>query len=418
MARVLFLTLVFAPDGVSTSVLMTELALELKNLGHDIVVLTTTPHYNVDVEARARQTLNKRWGKLLYESNLQGIPVYHSSIPAKGSRVGARFLDYLRFHAISTLAGLTLAGSYDVILAPSPPLTIGLSAWILRLLRGAPFIYNVQEIWPELPVRLGVLRNRTLIRLFEWMEVFVYRQAEAIAVICQPFHRNLLAKGVPPAKLHLIPNFVDTEFVQPQNKLNEFSEEYGLAGKFVTSYAGNIGLTQDFESILLAAVELQHVESLVFLIVGDGARRKWLEDRVTSLGISNVLLLPYQPRSVVPLIYASSDVCLVPLKGGTAQDTFPSKVYTIMSAGRAVIASADPDSELAWVVNEARSGWTIEPDNPNSLAEIIRAALSNLGECKAMGERGRRYVLENHSPRVVAQQYDALIRQLTGAEDS
>lgn len=413
MHKVLLLTLVFAPDGVSTAVLMTELTQELQTLGHNVTVLTTTPHYNVEPEARVRQPLQPYWGRWLQRSEIDGITVYHASIPVKGDRVGARLLDYLRFHAISTAAGLFAVGKFDVMLVPSPPLTIGISAWLLRLLRGAPFIYNVQEIWPELPVRLGVIKNPLMIRLFQWMEHFVYDRADAISVISEYFRQNLEAKGVPTAKMHVIPNFVDTTFVSPQVKDNEFARRHQLQGKFVVSYAGNIGLTQDLESVLAAASALQELENLHFLIVGDGARRGWLENEIQHKNLNNITLLPYQSRSTVPLIYASSDLCVVPLKKGTAQDTFPSKVYTIMSSGRSVLAATDPESELAWVVQQSGSGWTVAPEDPDALAEIIRTAMANPAICSDQGKRGRAYVTEHHSPESVAHRYDELIRSLT-----
>lgn len=411
MSRVLLLTLVFAPDGVSTSVLMTELALELRSLGHEIVVLTATPHYNVEPEARARQPLRRRWGGMLYQSDCEGIPVYHASIPVKGSRVGARLLDYARFHAISTLAGLSrLAGDYDVILAPSPPLTIGLSAWILSRLRRVPFIYNVQEIYPDVAVSLGVLHNRTVIRAMEWLERFVYARAQRVVVISEWFRRCLLDKGVPDAKLLVIPNFVDTDFLQPGERQNFFSAQHELDNQFVVLYAGNIGLTQGFETIMAAAQQLADVPDVRFLIVGDGTRRAWLEEQLSQRTTSNVTLLPYQPRSSVSQIYATSDVCLVPLKRGTAQETFPSKIYSIMAAGRPMIASADPDSELTWVVERAECGWAVPPDDAEALATAIKSAYQRRSELRAMGLRGRDYVVANHSRQAVARQYDNLIQ--------
>jgi colanic acid biosynthesis glycosyl transferase WcaI len=413
MARIAFLTLVFAPDGVSTSVLMTELALELKTLGHHIDVLTTTPHYNVEPEARLRQPLHPRWRGLLQQSDCQGIPVYHAVIPVKGGRVGARLLDYARFHAISTLAGLTIVKDYDVILAPSPPLTIGLSAWLLGLARRAPFIYNVQEIYPDVAVSLGVLTNPRAIRAMEMLERFIYRRARIITVISEWFRRRLLAKGVPAAKLRVIPNFVDTEFMQSGSRCNGFSTAHGLDDKFVVLYAGNIGLTQGFETILAAAERLRSLPDLRFVIVGDGTRRSWLEAQLAENPLPNIMLLPYQPRSVVPHIYATSDLCLVPLKRGTAQETFPSKIYNIMAAGRPVVASADPDSELSWVVEQAGCGWAVPPDDPLALAMVIKHAYRVREGLLAMGSRGRDYVVAHHSRQAVARQYDALIRELT-----
>jgi colanic acid biosynthesis glycosyl transferase WcaI len=412
MARILLLTLLFSPDGVSTAELMTELALELKSLGHDLTVLAATPHYNLDVEARARQPLHRHWGGWLYRSRCGGIPVYHAYVPSKGSRVRERLKDYLRFHLISTAAGLLAVGKYDLILAPSPPLTIGLSAWLLGLLRRAPFIYNVQEIYPDIAVSLGVLQNKRLIGLMQWIEKFIYARACRVVVISEWFKRRLLEKGVPERKLVVIPNFVDTDFIAPLSGPNAFAASHGLSDTFNVLYAGNTGLTQDFETILAAARLLQGLPGLRFVIVGDGARRAWLEEQLAAGAYPNLLLLPYQPRSVVPQIYASSAVCLVPLKKGTAQETFPSKVYNIMSAARPVIASADPDSELAWLVQQAGCGFTTPPSHPAGLAAAVEQAYRSREALHQRGENGRRYVLAHHSRRAVAERYDELIRQV------
>jgi colanic acid biosynthesis glycosyl transferase WcaI len=410
--KILFLTLVFSPDGVSTSILMTELALELKALGHSVTVLTTTPHYNLDPEARSRQPLKRCRGGFFYRSNCQGIPVYHASMPMKGSRVGARLIDYARFHAISTAVGVFIAGGYDLILTPSPPLTIGLSAWLMGLARRVPFIYNVQEIYPDVAVSLGVLRNRHLITAMERLECFIYSRARSVVVISEWFRRRLLAKGVPPEKLIVIPNFVDTKFMQPGERHNSFSATHGLDNQFVVLYAGNIGLTQGFETILAAARKLTHIQDLHFLVVGDGARRVWLKEQLAQNNISNVILLPYQPRSVVPQIYASSDLCLVPLKRGTAQETFPSKIYTIMAASRPVIVSADSESELTWVVEKADCGWTVPPDDPDALAASIEHIYHRRADLQHIGRNGREYVIAHHSRRPVALQYHKLFQQI------
>jgi colanic acid biosynthesis glycosyl transferase WcaI len=412
LSRILFLSLIFSPDGVSTSLLMTELALELKALGHEITVLTTTPHYNVDVEARAKQPLKRTWRGLLYKSSYEGIPVYHASVPAKGSRVGARLLDYARFHVISSIAGTTITGHYDVILTPSPPLTIGLNAWFLGLATGVPFIYNVQEIYPDVAVSLGLIKNRKLISVLERLEKFIYNRSRRIVVISERFRRKLLAKGVPAKKIEVIPNFVDTDFIQPRERLNCFAAAHGLDKKFVVLYAGNIGLTQGLETMLAAARELSHLPELSFLIVGDGTRRKWLEIELVRQNLPNVAILPYQRRSLVPLIYASSDLCLVPLKRGTAQETFPSKIYTIMAAGRPVVASVDSDSELSWIVEASGCGWVAPPDNPHALASAVQHAYHHREELEQKGLDGRTFVLAHHSRRAVALKYHTLIQEI------
>lgn len=391
---------------------MTDLALELQKLGHEITVLTATPHYNVEPEARARQPLTRRWNGWLYESELHGIRIYHASIPVKGSRVKERLFDYVRFHAISTLAGLLKTRDYDLIFAPSPPLTIGLSAWILARAHGKPFVYNVQEIYPDIAVRLGVLKNHNMIRTMEWLERFIYVRARAITVISERFRRRLLDKGVPFEKLHVIPNFVDLTEIQPGSRQNDFSRQHKLDARFVVLYAGNIGLTQGMESIMAAADQLKHLPEICFLIVGDGTRRAWLQEQLAQGTHSNVMLMPYQSRSLVPQLYATSDVCLVPLKQNTAQDTFPSKIYTIMAAARPVIAAAEEDSELALVVHQAQCGWVIPPDDAGAMAQAVERVYSERATLRAIGQRGRTHVDEFNSPQAIARTYDQLLAQL------
>lgn len=409
---ILLVSLVFAPDGVSTAILLTELAVQLHKLGHDLVVVTTTPHYNQDSDALQNQPLHPRWGSLLMQSDCHGIPVYHARVRPKGTRVLSRLLDYLNFHLLGTMAGLRLGGKYDIVLAPSPPLTVGLSAMILAWWRRVPFVYNVQEIYPDIAVELGVLKNRLLIRMLERLERFIYARARVVVVISEKFRQRLLAKGVPGQKLTVIPNFVDVDEVQPGERYNAFSRQQGLDNVFVVQYAGNIGLTQDFETIVAVAQLLKNIPEIYFLIAGDGARRAWLVQQINDLGLRNIRWLPYQPRSTMPLLYAASDICLVPLRRSMARDTFPSKIYTIMAAGRPAIVSADPDSDLAAVIGQTGCGITVPPGDPSALANAIRSLCSGRDVLKEMGRRGREFVVQYHSPQAVARQYHNLMMSL------
>jgi colanic acid biosynthesis glycosyl transferase WcaI len=415
VAHVLLVSYFFTPDSLSTAALMAELAQDLHNTyGHKVTVVTTTPHYNPLPEALARQPLRPRWGRWLQESELDGIRVLHVQVAPKGSRVWARAFDYLRYHGLGTLAGWRLVDKPDILLVPSPPLTIGLQAWLLSLLHRAPFIYNVQEVYPDVAVRLGVLHNRTLIQLMEWVERFIYSRARMVTPISEWFCRTLSIKNIPAGKLRIISNFVDTDFMRPGDRLNEFSTEHDLDGKFVVLYAGNIGLTQCFEDVLTAAQNLAHLADLQFVIVGGGARRTWLEAELARRGIANVKLLPFYPQSRVPQIYSSSDLCLVPMKAGMAQQTFPSKIYTIMAAARPAIVSAETDSELAWVVQTAGCGWAVPPEDAAALTAAIEAAYRQRGELQNKGRQGREYVISHHSRQAVARQYHQLISEILG----
>src|SRR6185295_13463997 len=170
MAHVLVLTLVFPPDGVSTAVIMGELSADIRRAGHDVTVVTTVPHYNRDLEAESRQPLSRLWGPLLYRSEFQGLRVLHVGMPRKSGRVLSRLLAWTRFHVVSLIAAALLVRRVDVILAPSPPLTIGICAWLLGCVYRAPFVYNVQELYPDIAIALGVIRNRRIIAMLLALE--------------------------------------------------------------------------------------------------------------------------------------------------------------------------------------------------------------------------------------------------------
>ncbi|MRS05405.1 glycosyltransferase WbuB, partial [bacterium] len=181
MARILILSLIFRPDNVSTAQIMGDLALDLKKRGHDVFVITSVPHFNDDAEALAAQPLDAYWGRLLKRSNYHGIEVLHTWMPRKGKNKLLRICAWLSFHGISTVAGLVSRFKPDVILTPSPPLTIAVSAWLLGMWHKCPFIYNVQEIYPDVAVNLGVLKNKFAIRCLQRLESFVYEKAQALA---------------------------------------------------------------------------------------------------------------------------------------------------------------------------------------------------------------------------------------------
>ncbi len=412
MARILFLTLVFPPDGVSTAQVMGDLARDLRGRGHAVDVLTTAPHYNRDAEAEARQPLRPYWGPVLKKSDFYGIPVYHTMMPKKGLRVVPRLFAWMGFHVLSAIAGLTILPKPDLIVAPSPPLTIGLVARLIGGFRRAPYLYNVQEIYPDIAIRLGALRSRPLIRFFRGLERFVYRRAAKITVIAPRMLQNLLAKGVPRDKLVLIPNFADVDDLRPLPKDNPFSRRYGLHDVFTISYAGNLGAPQGLDTFLESAALLKDESGLRFLMLGDGMQRESLRQRLEELRLSYFLFLPHQPYSLVPQIYAASDANLVPQAAETGCDAVPSKVYRIMACGRPVVAVTDPASDLAQLVREAACGAVVTPGSAPALAHAILWAYRHQEEWRAMGEAGRLFVARRYSRSAVADRYDHLVRTL------
>jgi colanic acid biosynthesis glycosyl transferase WcaI len=374
LSRVLLHSLVFSPDGVSTAYIMTDLALELKRLGHSVTVLTTTPHYNINQEALEGQPMKRRWMGLLYYSDCGGIPVWHVKLPMKGSRVWARAVDYVRFHILSLIASLYTIGPQDVVIATSPPLTIGVISWLLGIRWHAPSVYKVAEVYPDLAIRQGVIRGKIMIGIMRWLEQLVYARSAMIVPIADQFRDVIRGRGVPDQKLLTIPDFVDTDLYRPLPRDNPFAKKHGLLEDFIVLYGGNVGIVQDWESVLFAAETLSSLP-IRFVIVGDGARWAWLSYEIEKRGLQNVKLLGYQSKDLMPQINASCDIAIIPMTRTGAQDGFPSKIYTNLASARPVIVSADQNAEMAVIVRRVGCGRVVPPEDPQAFADAVLSAL-------------------------------------------
>jgi len=407
--RILFLTMYYKPDNAATGILMAELAEELAEQGHDVRVVTSMPHYSTNSiweGYRGRLWMRERQGKILVQR-------VWSYVPVNKDKLLPRFFSYLSFTLLSAFAG-QLMPRPDVIVtpSPSPPLTNGASAYLLGRLRGVPFISNIQDIYPDVAIRMGVMKNPAVIAAYKKLEKFVYAHSAAITVISEGFRQNLMAKGVPPEKVEVIPNFIDAAFVAPHPRRNEFSRAQNWDDKFVALFAGNVGMSQGLDTVLEAAALLRHVSDLLFAIVGNGASKPALVEQVRALGLTNVEFLPYQSYDQVPLLYSAADIGLIPLRRGFTNDSVPSKLFTIMGVARPMIAGVDAGSETAQVIAESGCGLRVEPEDARALAEAVQALYDDRERCAEMGRRGRLHV-EAHYTRVsVARQYEALFEKL------
>ncbi len=416
MSRILIHSPVFSPDAVSTSYLMTDLAIGLKNAGHEVTVLTATPHYTLDARAAATQPMVSRLGGIFKHSNLQGIPVWHVRIPWKGQRrPWVRAIDYLYFNIVALMAGCVLVGRQDLILATSPPITMGVNAWLLGRRWGAPSIYKVAEIYPDVIISQELIKSRALIALMRWMERLVYRKITRLVPIAHQFAETILSRGVAPEKLCFIPDFVETDFYQPCPRDNAFAREHGLMDGFVVLYAGNIGMVQDWESVLGAAEQARGTP-VRFVIVGDGNQRSWLAQQCEHRRLANVKLIGYQPKEIMPLINASCDVCMIPMTSHGSLGGVPSKVYSIMACGKPVIVTAALESELTWIINTARCGRVVEAGMTNAFATAVLRASRESELLKEEGNRGREFAIKHYSRQAVISRYDELVRQLTSSK--
>ncbi|MBW3594206.1 MAG: glycosyltransferase family 4 protein [Actinobacteria bacterium] len=403
--RIIYVVPHFAPDVAPTGALATQLVAEWATRGHTIEVITSFPWYRehrieAGYEGRLVRHEDTPWGRI---SRLHPFPTTDKQ------NLSRRALSFGGFSAMATAVGLK-GPDADVVVAMSPPLTLGLTGWAIAKARRARFVFNVQDIFPDVAVEIGAIRNKLVIRGAAALEKLCYRAADAVTVLSQDLARNVRAKSPDAGKVHVIPNFVDTTAIQPSDKDNRYRREFGLIGKTVVMYAGNVGLSQSLDVVLEAAAALSYEEDLVFVINGHGANRETLEAKAR--GLDNIRFIDFQPAERLPEVLAAADVHLIPLRSGLASSSFPSKTYAILAAGRPVIASIDQGTEIAEVIDRAGAGVTTPPDDAEALTKAIRRMLDSLAEAEAMGANGRAYVERYVSPAAVAEAYEGLFRRL------
>jgi len=405
--RILLLIIQFPPDTNSTGRLMSQLCDGLATCGHEITVVTTFPHYeNFRIWEEYR-------GKLVKRDRERDMEVVRLFTYAPGNKsMLNRLISYVTFNGLAAITAGFSRARWDVILCTNGSFFTGLTSWLLGKAKDVPFIYNVQDLYPDVPIRAGQLRNPFAIATLRGIERFMYRKAAHITAITPSFRDNLVAKGVPEEKISIIPNFVDTEFIRPLPKANSFAQQHGLSDKFVITHAGNLGYVYDLNTMLDAAFLLSSRKDIMFLLVGNGVAKPALEKQAHELKLDNVLFMPFQPYESLPWLRASSDIQVSLYKNGAAWDSFPSKVYEIMASGRPLLASSDGDSGIEDLVRTTESGLFVRPGSAEHLAEAILKLYRDPSLRETMGEKGRRYAEENHSKHTAVARYNELLQRI------
>jgi len=400
--RILIYSYNYYPEPIGIAPLMTELAEGLVNRGHKVRVVTAMPNYP------QRCIYPEYKGKLYLTERKDGVAIQRSYVwirPKPG------LLGRLLFEGSFVLTSFIQAlNSWhpDVILLTVPPLAVSVPAALLGKIRRCPVILNLQDILPEAAVHTGLLKNKTLIRVFAALEKFAYQTATKISVITDGFIDNLIGKGVPASKLELIPNWVDINFIRPLPKDNFFRASNQLAGKFVVLYSGNIGLTQGLETVIEAANHLRSIPDIVFVIVGEEKALKDLHLYCQACHTDNVLLLPFQPREQLPEMLAAADVGLVMQKHNVISFNMPSKIQLLLASGRPIIASVPESGAAAKTIQKSGGGVVIPPEDPQALAAAILELYHYPDQAEKLSVQGRKYAIANYSFEQALNQYEKL----------
>ncbi|MGB6059357.1 MAG: glycosyltransferase family 4 protein [Microthrixaceae bacterium] len=397
----------FAPDVAPTGEVMTSIATALTDRGHELHIVTALPWYRThQVEpgwgGRPWRTEKTPWGRI---TRLHPFPTDKSNIPA-------RAVAFAGFTATATLVGLLERTRPDAVMVMSPPLPLGIAGWLAAVSRRRPFVFNVQDVFPDVAVELGAISNPKVIAVASWLERFIYRRSDAVTVLSEDLRDNVATKlrGSRPERVRVIPNFVDTERVRPSERENSYRAEFGLTGRTVVLYAGNVGMSQSLELVIEAARRNQARKDVVFVINGGGSALSDLKELAT--GLENLKFIDMQPRERLSEVLAAGDIHLVPLKRGLARSSVPSKLYSILASGRPVLASVDAGTEVATTIDRAGAGNAVPPEDVDAFCNALDQMLDSPEKLAAMGESGRRFVEEWVSPAAVGEAYERLFEDL------
>ena len=401
----------YIPDIGPDPPLISSLANELVDLGNQVTVICAFPHYH-----RSKLARGYRWRLFEVEHPRNDFRIIRTWVYVPSTeRIIKRLINYISFMVGGLLAGL-ISGPYDHIIVYTPPPTNGIACYIISRVWNATMIYNVQDIYPDIGIKLGIFRNKWIIRISQALENFFYAHSAAITVISPGFKQNLLTKGVKEKKLHIIYNWVDTEYITPLPNENPLRISRNWGNDFIVLYAGNIGLSQNLSDLLFVAKSEELPTDIRFVIVGEGSGRQKLEQEAIKFDLVNVEFLDFLPADQLPFLLACADTSLVMQKPEVGNESVPSKALYIMASGRPILGVVPLDSDIYKIISDSKSGLCLSPGISADLLSAILFLYNNRDQCKQMGSNGREWVLNNCQPKQAARRYQEIFTALSMAE--
>lgn len=415
--KVLLIKAYFHPEVMASSHFNENLYGAITGNGLEMLVYTPVPTRGITEEVR--QEYKKRKRETMYDGMLT---VHRFSLMKEGNNPIQRAVRYTLqcIKQFNRAAFTKEAKSCDVMFISSTPPILGATAALVKKINHIPMVYNLQDIFPDSLAGTGLAKKGGLLwKIGRVIENFTYRNADKIIVISQDFKRNIMAKGVPEEKIEVVYNWVDEKAITPVNdEDNELFEEFGISrDKFRVVYAGNLGNAQNIELIVDAARRFnlnandnlnQRIEFLVF---GKGGLEEEIKATKEKEGLENLKILPLQPFERVAKVYGLGHVCIVACKPGLGGAAMPSKTWSIMSSGRAVLANFD-EGELKEIVENNHCGVFTQAGDLDGFVNTIVELSKHPERCAEMGKNGRQFILENLTREVGTQKYVEVIKSV------
>lgn len=395
--KIVFLSSYFKPEKAASSYLGENIREAYAQAGFDMILYTPVPTRGITEDVR------KEYKRKLYETEYgEKLIIHRFSMIREGKNPIQRAFRYFLCICKQVRNGCRDKDADVFFISSTPPIN-GLMFSRLRKKTNGKIVYNLQDIFPDSLVNTGITHEGSLLwRIGRKIEDKTYYNADLIVVISEDFKRNIMSKGVPEDKIVVIPNWVDEDAVVniPREK-NTLFDRYNLdRNKFYICYSGNVGYTQNMGMLLDVAKSLKEYPDIAFVIIGDGAVRNEVANRVKNEAISNVAMLPFQPYQQISEVFSLGNIGLIISKPGVANNSVPSKTWSIMSAERPILASFDKGYEVDRVISESGCGICVQAGQPDELREAILSLYADREKNIEMGSNGRKYILENLTRKV------------------
>jgi glycosyltransferase involved in cell wall biosynthesis len=375
---------------------------ELVARGHQVTALCGLPNYPYGKLYRGYR--QRPWTR----EEMDGVRVFRLPIfPDHSLSAKRRAAHYLSFAASASLLGPMLCGRADAMWVYHPPLTTGIPARWVSSLRRVPFVYEIQDLWPDTLIASGVVAESRAIRWLEGLAAKVYRAASVIVVQSPGFRTKLIERGVPADKLVFVPNWADEDLFRPVSRDPEVGRAHGLEGRFNVMFAGNMGPAQALNSVLEAAALVADLPDVQMVLVGDGVSYPQL--KADAQGLTNVRFLGRKPVKEMAGLYAWADALLIHLRDEPLfRITIPGKTMSYLACGRPIVCAMAGDA--AQIVSDARAGVLCPPESPEALAQAIRDLYRMpVEQREEMGANGRSEFLRKYTKKVLVDTYERLL---------
>ncbi len=399
--RILFLSHYFPPEVNAPATRTYEHCKEWVKQGHEVTVVSCVPHHPM---GKAYPGYKNRFYQVEEKDGIRAIKVW-TYITANEGFV-KRTWNYI-FYMKMAIWIAPFIGKADVVISTSPQFFNGLAGYFVSRLKRAPWILEIRDLWPESILTVGAIKNKTIIKILEYLEMFAYRKADLIVPVTDAFKTYMVDKGVDESKIHVVTNGVNLDFYKPAEKSQALAEELGVSGKFVAAYVGTHGMAHHLETILEAAQQCDNPD-IVFLMVGDGAERERLLRMKQEMGLDNVVMVRQLPKEKMPALWSITDVSLVLLKRSDLfKSVIPSKIFESMAMQCPIILGVE--GEVKGIIEQAESGICIEPESASGLLQAVSRLQDDSKLAAQIGEHGRRYVSEHYDRAMLAKRFEELI---------